>query len=440
MHRTVLLVAVVGLLLACDRVLPEGVPPSRTQGNEPERGLSVAEGFVKWWWYSDPEEEGIIITSPVVRFEGDEEIAYAGADYPNKLFGFAMDTQHPSIVFEGLPVNPLEENVFEGHGSWCELTGHLLIGNEDGELYAFNTNGVLAWRFPGVHPDSMLGGEWGAAAVRGNLIYIANHSDTLFLLRDLGSSVRLEAVRYIPGIGEGCIVDDYGYCYVANDSGDLYKLSPDLGQVVWRARLAQPNPLYFLNMPVLDRSDRVFVGDCCGRVHARSTVDGSWLWTAALTGDVYRLVVGSEAVFAVTAAGWVYSLNPATGDVNWATQVSHAGEFISSPLLTDGGMLICQDDNDFVYCLRRDNGLVVWWLDCQSQGPNRQDAGVPRPRRGRDFDRLEASLSITSRGDLLVVGEDAFYCVTGFPLDGLDTEAPWPKWQRDAANSGWLGF
>jgi hypothetical protein len=44
--------------------------------------------------------------------------------------------------------------------------------------------------------------------------------------------------------------------------------------------------------------------------------------------------------------------------------------------------------------------------------------------------------SITSTGDIIVVGNSALYCVAGYVDGPLDGTATWPKWQKDHYNTG----
>ena len=408
-----------------------------TKGSESDRTtltVVVGEaGAVRDWWYSDAEEEGIIITAPVVADAGGGiYYVYCGADYPNKYYSFSIIDGELDITGSASPEDQGEENVFEGHGAYARNTGNHIVGNEDGELYAFSRDLDDSWRFPNAPDTMLLGGEWGAPAINGNRIYVANHSDTIFYLTDNFSSVTLKAVYYVPGVGENCIIDNAGNVIVANDSGDIYKFDGELNLAPgFPYRVGTPNPLYVLYTPSLDENANIIVGAADGMLYSVKP-DGSGLnWSVQLNGEVYRAVVGNGAIFASTSSGRVYSIVTATGAITWDKMVSETGEIVSSPALCANGFMYLQDDGDFVYCINTADGSLVWVCDCQSQGPNSRRSGGG----GRDFDRLEASLTIHPNGDILVVGEDAFYLVAGYKDQGL-LNAPWPSWQKDQENSG----
>jgi len=44
-----------------------------------------------------------------------------------------------------------------------------------------------------------------------------------------------------------------------------------------------------------------------------------------------------------------------------------------------------------------------------------------------------------SDGNVVIVGEDAVYCVAGYEDKKLQTTAPWPKWQKNSHNTGKAG-
>ena len=61
--------------------------------------------------------------------------------------------------------------------------------------------------------------------------------------------------------------------------------------------------------------------------------------------------------------------------------------------------------------------------------------------RGAGVENPPPSPTVTSNGSVIVVGEHAMYCVSGYKDGTLDTDAPWPKWQHDLHNTGhWPGW
>jgi hypothetical protein len=47
--------------------------------------------------------------------------------------------------------------------------------------------------------------------------------------------------------------------------------------------------------------------------------------------------------------------------------------------------------------------------------------------------------TILPNGDVIVAGVNALYCVAGSHAGPLDPLAPWPKWQHDLHNTGYVG-
>ncbi len=381
-------------------------------------------GQVIWlWWDGEGEETAVI--SPVIAWDDDQELAYTSTDY-GRIYGIQVSTGRTRKT--GTPVCPLENNAFAGHPAYCAQPQHIIVGNEDGELYAFSLSLCKRWHWPGhTHEDSLTYIEWGASAVNGNRIYVPRENDSIYYFTDLTDSVRFENARYIPEIGEAPVIDISGNVIVGTGNGWLYKLGPDLGTVIWQAKLSTDDELY---APAIGSDGTVYIGAASGRFFAVGP-DGDIKWTVSLQGAATWAVVSASVVFAATDAGMLYSLDPANGNINWSTQLSQE-EILASPVLTANGLIYCQDWDDVLYCARQSDGSIVWTCNCPDYLPCKSKGG--RYKLERSF----PSLAITSKGNILVAGVDALYCVAGYEAGPLMT-APWPKWQRDHYNTGKAG-
>jgi len=144
-----------------------------------------------------------------------------------------------------------------------------------------------------------------------------------------------------------------------------------------------------------------------------------------------RPALGQSALFVGTDQGTVYSIDPATGAVNWQKSLGQLLQFNTTPIVASNGYLYIQDDNDVLYCLNQADGTQIWACDCNSYLPG--GGRGPRPMQLTDYD---PNPSITSTGDIIVVGMSALYSVAGYVEGPLDGAAAWPKWQRDLSNTG----
>jgi outer membrane protein assembly factor BamB len=150
---------------------------------------------------------------------------------------------------------------------------------------------------------------------------------------------------------------------------------------------------------------------------------------------VARPALGQSALFVGTDIGTVYSIDPQAGHMNWQRSFTLGHSFNTTPIVAANGYLYIQDDYDVLYCLNQADGTLLWACDCNSYlpgGGRRGNSHRPRKLGLTDYD---PNPSITAEGDIIVVGQQALFCVAG---DGsqLDDAAPWPKWQKNLLNTG----
>lgn len=112
------------------------------------------------------------------------------------------------------------------------------------------------------------------------------------------------------------------------------------------------------------------------------------LWSRQLGGKLTQAVVaGGRAYVAQKDAGTLHCLDLATGDVRWSSTV--AGRIDSPPSLFGGRVLFGSRDG-FVYCLRAEDGRLVWRF-----------RAAPEERQVVSYGRLESAWPV--HGSLLVL-------------------------------------
>jgi outer membrane protein assembly factor BamB len=186
-----------------------------------------------------------------------------------------------------------------------------------------------------------------------------------------------------------------------------------------------------------DRTVYCAANDTPGVVFAINP-DSTTRWTQTLDAAGPRLALGQSALFVGTDAGTAYSIDPATGSINWTFHDPNGG-FSTTPVVAANGYVYFQDDGDVLYCLNQADGAKIWACDCNYYLP----VGGPARHGNRTWRAKVAALtgydanpSITSNGDIIVVGGSALFCVAGYAAGPLDPSAPWPKWQKDLYNTG----
>jgi outer membrane protein assembly factor BamB len=310
---------------------------------------------------------------------------------------------------------------FVGHPSFSVQANHLYIGSEDGHLCAFTPALSLAWRYPDSTGESLPGVTWGSAAANGNVLYVPCSNDTVYSLVDDGTSVTRGAA-FEAGQVDAVVIDAAGSVYLGSDSGYLYKLTADLN-LSWRTQLQSGGRVFDA---AIGADGTVYCTSDSNRVFAVDPADGSVRWTASLVGVCYRPVVGLDGLYACIETGILYKLNLQSGANTWMKSARWLGS--SSPIVATGGNLYVQTDDDRVYCFNQSSGESLWVSNCA--------AYLPHGRRAGSTGGI-SSPAVDGDGDIYVVGTGALYKLSAY--SPLDASSPWPKWQHDLYNTGYVG-
>jgi len=382
-------------------------------------------GGVLWYWQNS--EEGTATTSAVIAtdIDGDEIVLTGSDDYTfvsiktsNGSKKKSASTQYPEYDFTGHP----------GYAN-----GHIIAGSDEGELYALTLDDLnKAWRYPNRSPeDSLTYVEWGAPAFSGTNIYIG-HDDTvnqLVLIQDAGSQGN-QGGSYTGGdVNDAPIIDATGNVIFGNGKGRLTKIDGNLSSPIWSIQLISNGDVFG---PILGDDGTIYCASDSARVYAVNP-DSTIKWTATLDGDVMRPALGQTALFIGDIAGNVYSINPQTGARNWKTAIAEAGGFGTTPIVVDSGLVYFLDEDDKLFCVKQDDGTVVWCCDCPTYIEVGRSSHRPRKLGLTDY---QPNPSICANGNIIVVGMEALYCVAGYQGAKLSAAAAWPKWQKDLYNSG----
>jgi outer membrane protein assembly factor BamB len=392
--------------------------------------ITVENVGVKWFW-QDPIEQGPMTTSAIVANDGEEEVvmSYSWGDW--KFYTIrARDGRSKSSATTKYP-----EYDFRGHPALCAATGHVIAGSDEGELYALTLPDLSrAWRWPDVTPeDSEPFVRFGAPAIFGNVIYVGRDDDSLYKFTDAGASV-IRGPAY--GLQGASVVDapvigaDGSVCF-GTDSGYLIKIDKDLASPLWRRHLV---PIGEISGPIIGSDGTIYCGTDSVHLYAVGP-DGVTKWTATLDGWVARPALGRSALFVGSDMGTVYSIDQATGTINWQKPFTPSHAFNTTPILAANGYLYIQSDQDVLFCLDQSDGTLIWSCDCNSYLPGGRKGGNSHRSRRLGLINYDPNPSITAEGDIIVVGREALFCVAG---DGsqLDVNAPWPKWQKNLLNTG----
>ena len=399
--------------------------------------VGTAGGVIWYWQSSDPENPGkSLTTSPVVASDGTDERLFSGCEGDHHFYsirtsgakgGKAQTTRWVDYDFTGQP-------------AFCEATQHIIVGSDEGELYALRLDGLQTdWQWPNKpREESLTGLEWGGPAIKGNRLYVPHEDDSLFYFIDsIDHGVRVAAFTPHASLVDAPVIDAQGNVYFGTDSGHLYKVGPELDTVFWRSRLLANGAVH---SPIIGGDGTVYCASDQSRIYAIDPVTGSVKpgWPLTLDGKVTRLALGQMALFVGSGSGKAYSINPATGTINWERTLTATDGFYTTPVVAANGYVYFQSDADMLFCLNQADGTVIWTCNCPNYLPRSGGSNSRRPRKA-GLNDYAPNPTILSNGNIIVAGGGALYCVAGYPEGPLDPLAPWPKWQHDLYNTGYVG-
>jgi outer membrane protein assembly factor BamB len=394
--------------------------------------IGEAGGVVWYWWDA---EEWPLVTTPVLFFNGTDTVVGASCDDDFYFYTLKVNSRRFAERADRVQTKyaSTEETWFAGHAAYLAGYDHVIIGSDEGELYGIKGNGLSRkWNWPDSSVNGYTGDEFGPACIDGSRIYAGRDESlgTIYCFLDVGDDNPrlLHGPYYLTsGLEDAPIMDNSGYIYFTTDSGYLYKMDSVINTVIWRLPFPGARDVFG---PVLGADGTIYCASDLRKLYAidPTTNPGTVNWSYTLDGVGQRPAVG-QYVFIGTDAGTMYALPLAGGSPVWTKTLSDAVS--TTPILTTGGLMYVQTDDDQLHCLRQSDGATVWNCNCASVLP----ATAPRARRFANSD-ITPSPTITGRGNIIVVGEQATYCVKGYPDKLLDTSAAWPKWMKNVYNTG----
>ncbi len=391
-------------------------------------------GGVTWYWPNNREPPRTFVTSPVIVNDGTGEFLYGVRKDDYKFYAIRLSDGHESYCastkFPGFE--------FTGQLAFCAATRHIIISSDEGELYALKADGLgKDWQWPNKPAqESLTGIEWGAPAIKDNRVYVGHLDDSILCFIDsVDHGVRVAAFTPHAGLVDAPVIDAQGNVFFGTDSGYLYKLGPELDTVFWRTRLLISGEIHG---PTVGGDGTIYCASDSFRLFAIDPATGTVKtgWPITLDGEVTRPAVGQSALFLGCRSGKAYSISPATGSINWAKQLTLTAGFSTTPIVAANGYVYFQDEEDVLYCLNQAGGILIWACNCPAWLP-RAGGNARRPRRTQLVD-YAPNPTILANGNIIVPGSDALYCVAGYPEGPLDPLAPWPKWQHDVYNTGYV--
>ena len=242
-------------------------------------------------------------------------------------------------------------------------TGLLIVGNENGDVNAIDSDGKVRWKFATGNPIRA------QPTVLGASVYVSSDSGYLYRLKlntgveQWRAKIVSEAPPRIPTNDPKTRWDRYGssvvadteHVYVASRDKNLYALDIKSGRELWHVSaddIMTATPALYADLVICAAFD--------GKVRAVSARDGALRWTydakLAIAGDVVlagdRVLVGSRSYDLI-------ALDARTGKELW----KHYYWFSwieSPPMVKDTMIYTGSSDATNVYALNLGDGSQIW--------------------------------------------------------------------------------
>jgi outer membrane protein assembly factor BamB len=237
--------------------------------------IRLADGVLDWNYPAEKAESGIFYyAAPVMA--GTRLLA---GDYKNTLHGID-------------PKTGLQQWTYDQGGRWTAspvVVGDVVVApNVDKNVYGFDLNGTLLWKFKSTDVF------WAQPATDGELVYVGGMDHTLYAINPSDGSLVWKtdmngAMVYPAAVGDGVI-------YQTTIANQLIAVDAKTGEITWQ--FTTDDAVWMT--PVLQEGV-LYLGDVKGNVYAVDAATGIQSWKQS---------VGDEALYGTPALlenGVIYS-------------------------------------------------------------------------------------------------------------------------------------
>lgn len=230
-------------------------------------------------------------------------------------------------------------------------------GSVDGNLYAFDAaTGHVLWKFAA--NESLES----SPAVAGSIVYFGSDDDYFYAVDATNGQLKW---KYKTGFNVGSsptVVN--GTVYVGSDDHNMYAFDATSGEVKWTFTA---NDLFNSSSPVFENGT-LFIGSRDGNLYAIDATSGALKWkyyTGGISLEMSSPTVSKGIVYIggwynfgnFSIAGSLYAVNEQTGTALW-TSLNNLG--IGSSPVVDGVNLYITTDDLNIYSVNAATGIINW--------------------------------------------------------------------------------
>ncbi len=244
------------------------------------------------------------------------------------------------------------------------LGGKVFTLDSEGQVSAFSLTGSQVWRTD-LTPENEKSesGFGGGLAAEGDKVFAATGFGTVVALSQSGGKVLWTKSLGVPVRSSPTVSN--GKLFVVNTESELYAMSVENGQELWRARGLPEGAATLSNVSPAVSGDTLVVSYPSGEVVAFDVKTGQSRWSdsvsggigASLTaiGDASRPVIDKGVVFAGSRSGRLVATKLETGERVWSRELQAA----QTPWVAGDSVFVVDTGNN-LYALGRKDGKVRW--------------------------------------------------------------------------------
>ncbi len=243
--------------------------------------------------------------------------------------------------------------------------GKVFTLDREGQVSAFSLSGGRLWRTDLTpEEEKSRAGFGGGLAADGERLFVATGFGTVVALNTgSGKPVWTKSLG-IPIRSSPTTVN--GKIFVVNTDSELFALSAETGDELWRSRGLPENAAVLTNVSPAVSGDTLVVAYPSGEITALDAGNGAPRWTDSVSGGVFgsslttigdaaRPVIDGGIVFAGNRSGRLVATQLKTGERVWSRDIRAA----QTPWVA-GGSVFVVDVNSRLYALDRKTGKINW--------------------------------------------------------------------------------